>query len=528
MHRLGTRPKRRGDVDMTQGNVAHHLVMFALPLLAGNIFQQFYNTVDTWVVGNFVSNEAFSAVGTVTPIVNMLIGSFMGLASGAGVVISQYYGAKQMERVKQAVHTSLVMTLVLGVIMTAAGILLTPFLLGLMKTPADVFPEATAYLTIYFSGVMGLMLYNMGAGILRAVGDARRPLYFLLFSAGVNTGLDLLFVAVFHWGIAGAAIATVAAQVLSAGLVLGVLTRSRGCYRIQWRGMRMHRGILRNIFVVGVPSALQLAITSFSNVFVQSYVNRFASSCMAGWAAYQKIDAFVILPMTTLSVTATTFVGQNYGAWKLDRCKKTLALSLLEDAIATGAFNPGELHENGVIDAVVEDARAWYGPQWDADKLVDAFARMHRRDTFPGYFDGSRRALAALKNMTSNLIGRFAGSVEQATRDTYGNEPLTRYNGDLVIPEETSYEIVVLKGIAVHFVMEPGEREPMHGEEQRIVGDLVDVFMADNPKPSSALENVFLDDWREAGSDGERLRVAIDQVASLTDTSALTLHSLLC
>ena len=186
------------------------------------------------------------------------------------------------------------------------------------------------------------------------------------------------------------------------------------------------------------------------------------------------------------------------------------------------------LHESGVIDAVVEDARAWYGPQWDTDKLVAAFARMHRRDTFPGYFDGSRRALAALKNMTSNLIGRFAGSVEQATRDTYGNEPLTRYNGDQVIPEETSYEIVVLKGIAVHFVMAPGEREPMHGEEQRIVGDLVDVFMADNPKPSSALENVFLDDWREAGSDGERLRVAIDQVASLTDTSALTLHSLLC
>ena len=191
----------------------------------------------------------------------------------------------------------------------------------------------------------------------------------------------------------------------------------------------------------------------------------------------------------------------------------------VEDAIATGAFNPGELHENGVIDAVVEDARAWY---------VDAFARMHRRDTFPGYFDGSRRALAALKNMTSDLIGRFAGSVEHATRDTYGNEPLTRYNGDLVIPEETSYEIVVLKGIAVHFVMEPGEREPMHGEEQRIVKDLVDVFMADNPKPSSALENVFLDDWRETGGDDERLRVAIDQVASLTDTSALTLHSLLC
>ena len=182
------------------------------------------------------------------------------------------------------------------------------------------------------------MLYNLGAGILRAVGDARRPLYFLLFSAGVNTGLDLLFVAVFHWGIAGAAIATVAAQVLSAGLVLGVLTRSRGCYRIQWRGMRMHRGILRNIFVVGVPSALQLAITSFSNVFVQSYVNRFASSCMAGWAAYQKIDAFVILPMTTLSVTATTFVGQNVGAGNWDRAKQGIRCALAMATVVTGVL----------------------------------------------------------------------------------------------------------------------------------------------------------------------------------------------
>ena len=200
----------------------------------------------------------------------------------------------------------------------------------------------------------------------------------------------------------------------------------------------------------------------------------------------------------------------------------------VEDAIATGAFNPGILHENAVIDAIVEDSRAWYGPQWNADKLVDAFARMRRRDTFPGYFDGSRRALATLKNMTSNLIGRFADSVERATREMHGNKPLTRYSGDLVIPEETSYEIVALKGIAVHFVMAPGEREPMHGEEHRIVKDLVDVFMEDNPKPSSALENVFFDDWLQAADDDARLRVAIDQVASLTDTSALTLHSLLC
>ena len=311
MHRLGTRPKRRGDVDMTQGNVAHHLVMFALPLLAGNIFQQFYNTVDTWVVGNFVSNEAFSAVGTVTPIVNMLIGSFMGLASGAGVVISQYYGAKQMERVKQAVHTSLVMTLVLGVIMTAAGILLTPFLLGLMKTPADVFPEATAYLTIYFSGVMGLMLYNMGAGILRAVGDSKRPFYFLVAAAVLNIGLDLLLVIVFHMGVEGVAYATIISQGVSALLTLLLLVRTSSCVKLDWRALRATPFILKQIARVGIPAALQMAITAFSNVFVQSYINFFQADCMSGWTAYTKIDQIMFLPMQSLALAATTFVGQN-------------------------------------------------------------------------------------------------------------------------------------------------------------------------------------------------------------------------
>lgn len=228
----------------------------------------------------------------------------------------------------QAVQTSVLLVLILCGVFTVVGVAMVPFMLRLMATPADVFSQAKLYLQIYFAGVSGLMLYNLGSGILRAVGDSRRPLYFLIFSAVLNTGLDLLFVAVFHWGIAGAAIATVAAQSLSAVLVLVVLTRSSGCYRIQWRGMRMQRGILRNIFVVGVPSALQLGITSFSNVFVQSYVNRFASSCMAGWAAYQKIDAFAILPLTTLSVSATTFVGQNVGAGNWDRAKRGIRCAL--------------------------------------------------------------------------------------------------------------------------------------------------------------------------------------------------------
>ncbi|MEE1295862.1 MAG: deoxyguanosinetriphosphate triphosphohydrolase [Bifidobacterium sp.] len=200
----------------------------------------------------------------------------------------------------------------------------------------------------------------------------------------------------------------------------------------------------------------------------------------------------------------------------------------VEDAIATGSLDPARLREPAVIDAIVEDIRAWYGTQWDPDGLLEAFARLNRHHTFPDRFDGSRRELAHLKNVTSGLIGRFAGSVEAAMRDHYGPGPLVRYTADLIVPDETRYEILALKGIAVHFVMAPREESPMHAREQRIVTDLVEVMMADAPQPAMALEPVFLDDWMDAEDDGARLRVAIDQVASLTDSSALTMHTLLC
>ena len=186
--------RRKRDVDMTQGNILRHLITFALPLMVGNVFQMLYNMVDTWVVGNFVSNEAFSAVGSVGPIINVLIGMFLGFASGAGTVISQFYGAKQHDRVQETVHTAVLVTLILGVFFTGIGITMTPIMLSLMNTPASVIPEATQYLQIYFSGIMGLMLYNMGAGILRAVGDSQRPFYFLVVCVILNTALYLLFV----------------------------------------------------------------------------------------------------------------------------------------------------------------------------------------------------------------------------------------------------------------------------------------------------------------------------------------------
>ena len=320
---------KRHDVDMTEGNVARHLVHFALPLLAGNIFQQLYNMVDTWVVGNYVSNEAFSAVGTVGPIINMLIGFFMGLASGAGVVISQYYGARQYDKVRETVHTSVVMTLLLSVTFTLLGITMTPAMLHFMKMPADVFPQARTYLTIYFGGITGLLLYNMCSGILRAVGDSKRPFYFLVVSALLNIVLDLVFVLGLGMGVEGVAYATILSQGVSAVLVILTLLRTQSSVQLKVSQLRLHGVIVSKIVRVGIPAALQMAITSFSNVFVQSYINFFGADCMSGWTAYAKIDQLMILPMQSLSLSATTFVGQNLGINQVDRAKKGARTALL-------------------------------------------------------------------------------------------------------------------------------------------------------------------------------------------------------
>ena len=318
----------RKDVDMTEGPIIGHLIRFAMPLLIGNIFQQLYNTVDSWVVGNYVSKDAFAAVGTVGPIINMLIGFFLGLSSGAGVVISQYYGAKKHDKVSETVHTSIVMTLVMAVVFTLVGIWMTPFMLRFMKTPASVMPESTAYLTIYFAGVIGLMVYNIGSGILRAIGDSQRPFYFLVVSALMNTVLDLVFVLVFHMGVEGVALATVIAQGTSALLVIITLVRSDTCVKLSLRQMKFHWDAFAKIVRVGIPAAIQMMITSFSNIFVQSYINFFGENCMAGWTAYGKIDQLIFLPMQSLALASTTFVGQNLGIGQVDRAKKGVCSAL--------------------------------------------------------------------------------------------------------------------------------------------------------------------------------------------------------
>lgn len=332
------RHKKR-TMDMTDGVIWKQLIAFAVPLLIGNLFQQLYNTVDSIIVGNFVSTQALAAVGSTGPVINMLVGFFSGLATGAGVIISQYFGAKRGDLLHKAVHTTFVMTIFLGILFTFIGVAMTPAMLRFMSTPDDVMDSSTAYLRIYFGGIMGLMLYNMGAGVLRAVGDSTRPLYFLILSSITNVILDLVFVIVFKMGIAGVALATIVSQFISAALILWVLAKADGDYRLRLKELKMDWAILKKIVRVGLPAGIQMAITSFSNVFVQSYINAFGSACMAGWTTYSKLDQFILLPMQSLSLSATTFVGQNLGAGKLSRAKKgtrvSLALSMSITAVLT-------------------------------------------------------------------------------------------------------------------------------------------------------------------------------------------------
>lgn len=337
--RLSSHPARRKqDVDMTHGNILQHIITFAIPLLLGNLFQQLYNMVDTWVLGNFASTAAYSAVGMIAPVCNMLIGFFMGFSSGAGVVISQYYGARQYEKVQEAVHTSLVMTLVLGAVLSVLGILITPYVLQLMNMTADMLKEAKTYLTVYFSGILGLMLYNIGAGILRAVGDSKRPFYFLVVCAVMNMILDLLFVVAFKMGVAGVAIATILSQFISATLVIITLLRTDSCVKLSFRKLKIHRDVLKKIINLGIPTALQLTITSFSNVFVQSYVIHFGETCAGGWTTYSKVDQLIVLPMQSIALATTTFVGQNLGKGEIERAKKGVTTSAVVACISTVAL----------------------------------------------------------------------------------------------------------------------------------------------------------------------------------------------
>ena len=306
---------------ITEGVIWKQLLIFFFPILMGTFFQQMYNTVDTIIVGRLVGTEALAAVGATGPLVSMVNGFFIGVSSGATVVLSQAYGAGDRKGVSDSIHTGVALSLVLGVMLTAIGICLGGRVMGWMGTPENCMADATTYLRIYFAGSIGTVVYNMGAGILRAMGDSKRPMLFLMVTCILNVVLDLLFVAVLHMGVAGAALATVLSQMISAVLPIVVLLRQKED-RLELRKLRIERSLLGRILHIGIPAGLQFVTFDFSNILIQSGINSFGDITMAAWTAHGKTDALTWMVTGAFGVSITTFVGQNFGAQKYSRIRK--------------------------------------------------------------------------------------------------------------------------------------------------------------------------------------------------------------
>lgn len=320
---------------MTEGSIWKKILFFSIPLILGNLFQQLYNTVDSIIVGNYIGSEALAAVGSSGSLINLLIGFCIGASAGAGVVIAQFYGAQDREGVRKAVHTTIAIAIAAGAVLTVVGIVATPILLKAMGTPQEVFDQASIYLKVYFGGILFSVVYNMSAGILNAVGNSKRSLVYLMIAATSNIFLDLLFVVVLKMGIVGAAIATDISQLLSCILIILFLVRSEDVYRVKLKDIRCYDNLLGKILKIGLPTGVQNIVISLSNVIVQSSVNSFGAVAMAGFAAYIKVDGFNILPVLSFSMAATTFVGQNVGAGRLDRVKKGMYVSVAMGIIYT-------------------------------------------------------------------------------------------------------------------------------------------------------------------------------------------------
>ena len=328
----------RARQQITEGVIWKQLLIFFFPILMGTFFQQMYNTVDTIIVGRLVGTEALAAVGATGPLVSMVNGFFIGVSSGATVVLSQAYGAGDRKGVSDSIHTGVALSLVLGVMLTAIGICLGGRVMGWMGTPENCMADATTYLRIYFAGSIGTVVYNMGAGILRAMGDSKRPMLFLMVTCILNVVLDLLFVAVLHMGVAGAALATVLSQMISAVLPIVVLLRQKED-RLELRKLRIERSLLGRILRIGIPAGLQFVTFDFSNVLIQSGINSFGDTTMAAWTAYGKTDALVWMISGAFGVSITTFVGQNFGAQKYSRIRQGAWTCLALSIAMVGALN---------------------------------------------------------------------------------------------------------------------------------------------------------------------------------------------
>ena len=319
----------KGNVLMTEGSIWKKITFFALPLFLGNLFQQLYNTADSLIVGNFLGSNALAAVSSSGNLIFLMIGFFNGIAMGAGVVISRYFGAKDHANLQKAIHTTVAFGLVASILLTILGVLLAPQLLIWMDTPANVLSSSITYFRIYFAGSLGLVMYNIFVGILQAIGDSRHPLYYLIISSITNIILDILLISVFHMGVGAAAFATIVSQFISAILCLSLLLRTNEVYRVELSKIRFHKEQLTMILRLGIPSGIQNSIIAIANVVVQSNINGFGELAMAGCGAYSKIEGFAFLPITSFTMALTTFVGQNLGAKQYKRTKQGALFGML-------------------------------------------------------------------------------------------------------------------------------------------------------------------------------------------------------
>lgn len=314
---------------MTQGNIWKLLITFSIPLIIGNLLQQMYNTADSIIVGNFVGSNGLAAVGSGTALINLIIAFAQGASVGAGVVVSQYIGADKKDKIKISVHTSICISIILGLILSLLGIFASPSLLIMMKTPKVVLKSSILYLQIYCGGLIFNVIYNMATGILNAAGNSKKPLVYLAIASFTNIILDLLFIKIFNLGVMGAAIATDISQAISCILAIGYLLKVKSDYKLYIKDLKINKETAVKIIKIGLPTAIQNMVISFSNVLVQSSVNAYGATAMAGYAAYLKIDGFNILPVLSISMAVTTFTGQNVGANRLDRVKKGMYSSLI-------------------------------------------------------------------------------------------------------------------------------------------------------------------------------------------------------
>ncbi len=324
-----TKTQEKRALSLTEGPVTGNIVLFALPLMLSNLFQQLYNSIDSAVVGTFAGDVSLAAVGSTAALINLMIGFFLGIATGTGVLYAMRFGAEDWPGLKRICDASIFLACAAGIGISVFGICFAPRLLRMMQMPENVLPEAILYLRIYLIGVVPNLLYNVSAGMIRAKGDSKRPLLYLGFSGLLNLVMDLLLVALLRWGAAGAAAATVLAQVLSCLLSVGHLMRLDPRYRFRPLQMRLERGALWDVIRISVPCGLQSAMFNIANLIVQMKINAFGSVAMAGVAAYSKLDGFIYMPLNALSLTASTFVGQNVGAGHLERVRRGIRICLL-------------------------------------------------------------------------------------------------------------------------------------------------------------------------------------------------------